>query len=264
LKKIRFITLSVVFIIILIIYTCVRINNIISLDDLAGKTIGVPLNTVISEHVRSRITNVNIAYFESSFLAVEALKQRRIHAIADDEHAIIAIQTRYQSFKVLQELVTLDYFGFAVQLENYTLKNAINRVIENLRTNGTLDDMINRWLYASDGLCRLPEFTIYHHEEVLRFGTASTSEPFTFRCDLGNITGFDIELAFYIAEYLNKELEIIDMHFGYLISDLVYDRLDMIGGAISITDERKNVVLFSESYYTGGTAVLVRKPRFTR
>jgi polar amino acid transport system substrate-binding protein len=110
----------------------------------------------------------------------------------------------------------------------------------------------------------LPEIDIVATNGVLRLGTASTSEPFTFRDSEDNITGFDIELAMRIAEYLQMELQIIDVHFGYLIPLLIAGEFDLIAGAISITEDRQKLVQFSESYHTGGTAILVRTRFFER
>jgi polar amino acid transport system substrate-binding protein len=71
--------------------------------------------------------------------------------------------------------------------------------------------------------------------------------------------GYDIELARRIAKKLDKKLEIVNMDFGGMIPALISGKVDMIAACITITDERSNQVLFSQPYYTGGIAALVRE-----
>ena len=56
-------------------------------------------------------------------------------------------------------------------------------------------------------------------------------------------------------------LEVVNMEFGSLIPALISGKVDMIAACITITDERAQKVLFSEPYYTGGIAALVRETK---
>jgi polar amino acid transport system substrate-binding protein len=71
--------------------------------------------------------------------------------------------------------------------------------------------------------------------------------------------GFDIELASYVAQKLGMKIEIVNMDFGEMIPALTTGKVDMIGACITISDERSKSVLFSEAYYKGGIAALVKK-----
>ena len=96
--------------------------------------------------------------------------------------------------------------------------------------------------------------------EVLGFGTAAETELFSFIDGTRQVVGLDVEMAARTAARLGRRLEIVNMDFGGLIPALISGKVDMIGACITITAERKKAVLFSESYYTGGIAALVRKP----
>jgi polar amino acid transport system substrate-binding protein len=76
--------------------------------------------------------------------------------------------------------------------------------------------------------------------------------------DDNKITGFDIEFASLIAKRLGKRLEIVNMEFGAMLPALISGKVDMIGAGLSITEERAKQVLFSESYFESGIAVLVK------
>ena len=94
-------------------------------------------------------------------------------------------------------------------------------------------------------------------QDTLRVGTDATFPPMEF-FENNKRTGFDIELVEAIGKVLNKRIEWVDIDFKGLIPGLVSKRFDMSVSAIYITDERKKVVDFSDSYYAGGLVAMVK------
>ena len=94
-------------------------------------------------------------------------------------------------------------------------------------------------------------------QDTLRVGTDATFPPMEF-VENNKRTGFDIELVEAIGKVLNKRIEWVDIDFKGLIPGLVSKRFDMSVSAIYITDERKKVVDFSDSYYAGGLVAMVK------
>ena len=94
-------------------------------------------------------------------------------------------------------------------------------------------------------------------DNVLRVGTDATFPPMEY-VDNGKRTGFDIELVEALAKAMGKQVEWVDIDFKGLIPGLVSKRFDMAVSAIYITDERKKVVDFTDSYYAGGLVVMVK------
>ena len=97
-----------------------------------------------------------------------------------------------------------------------------------------------------------------HAQDVLRVGTDATFPPMEY-VEAGKRTGFDIELVDAIGKTLNKRIEWVDIDFKGLIPGLVSKRFDMAVSAIYITDERKKVVDFTDSYYAGGLVAMVKE-----
>ncbi len=94
-------------------------------------------------------------------------------------------------------------------------------------------------------------------DKVLRVGTDATFPPMEF-VDAGKRTGFDIELTEALAKVMGKEVEWVDIDFKGLIPGLISKRFDLAMSAIYITDERKKVVDFSDTYYAGGLVAMVK------
>jgi polar amino acid transport system substrate-binding protein len=95
-------------------------------------------------------------------------------------------------------------------------------------------------------------------QKPLVMGTESTFPPYEFRNEKNEVVGFDIDLANAIAQKLGRELKIEDMAFDALIPALLAGKIDMIVAGMTITEERKKKVAFSDPYYETGLVWVVR------
>jgi polar amino acid transport system substrate-binding protein len=188
-----------------------------------------------------------------------AVKAGKADAAAYDEPILKNIVAKNSGLIVLPEMLTIDNYGFAVQLDKQDLKKNIDFVMSELKKNGAYDAMKLRWLPQSGSPVAMPEIASSGSKGVLKLGTAAVTEPFSFMDGSQKVVGLDIEIAGYIAQKLDMKLEIVNMDFGAMIPALLAGKVDMIAACITITDERAKKVLFSEPYYTGGIAALVRE-----
>ncbi|WBL14851.1 basic amino acid ABC transporter substrate-binding protein [Sutcliffiella sp. NC1] len=93
----------------------------------------------------------------------------------------------------------------------------------------------------------------------LLMGTSADFPPFETRDNKGEIVGFDIDLAKYIATELGYELEIQDMNFDGLVGALQANRVDFVASGMSATDTRKESVDFSDEYHRSGEMFVTLK-----
>ncbi|MDF0727369.1 basic amino acid ABC transporter substrate-binding protein [Cytobacillus sp. S13-E01] len=96
-------------------------------------------------------------------------------------------------------------------------------------------------------------------KKVLVMGTSADFPPFETRDTNGEIVGFDIDLAKYIANELGYELEIKDMSFDGLIGALQAKRVDFVASGMSATEKRKESVDFSTEYHRSGEMFVTLK-----
>jgi ABC-type amino acid transport substrate-binding protein len=91
----------------------------------------------------------------------------------------------------------------------------------------------------------------------LIIGTAIT-EPFVYYDpQSGELVGFDIEIARYMAARLNLQLKFIELPFASLIAALQDNRVDMVIAAMYITQERELLVDFANPYADTGLVIAV-------
>lgn len=94
-------------------------------------------------------------------------------------------------------------------------------------------------------------------EGKLTMGTNATFPPYEYTDDSGKIIGIDAEIAAAVAEKLDLELEIKDMEFDSLLTAVQGDSIDIVFAGLTVTDERKQSVDFSQTYATGVQVVIV-------
>lgn len=95
-------------------------------------------------------------------------------------------------------------------------------------------------------------------EEIV-MGTNASFPPYEFVDDSGKIVGIDAEIAEAIAEKLGMKLVIKDMEFGGLIAAVQSGSIDFAMAGMTVSDERKQSVDFSESYATGVQVIIVKE-----
>jgi polar amino acid transport system substrate-binding protein len=257
--KVFSIMLVVVFSSLCMLSGCTQREKITKLQQLEGREIALPTGTVADKLVLSKLPTAKFKYFNSVMDAVLAVKSGKADAAAYDEPILKNIAAKNSGLIILPEMITTDNYGFAVQPDNHDLKKNIDLVVSDLKKNGGYADMTRRWFPKSGNPAPMPAIPSTGTNGVLRLGTSSVTEPFSFVDGSGGIVGFDIELASYIAKKLDKKLEIVNMEFGAMIPALISGKVDMIAACITITDERAKKVLFSEPYYIGGIAAVVNE-----
>ena len=91
----------------------------------------------------------------------------------------------------------------------------------------------------------------------LTMATNATFPPYEMTTDSGDIEGIDVETAQAIAEKLGLELQIDDMDFDAALLSVQQGKADIAMAGITVTDERKAVMAFSDSYATGIQSIIV-------
>lgn len=84
--------------------------------------------------------------------------------------------------------------------------------------------------------------------EPLKVGMDLRYPPFETVDSQGNPMGISVDIAKELGAYLNREVEIVDLPFGSLITSLQTGEIDIIIASMSITEERKQAIDFSEPY----------------
>lgn len=95
-------------------------------------------------------------------------------------------------------------------------------------------------------------------QEKLVMGLDDTFAPMGFRDDNGELVGFDIDLARKVAERLGTEVELKPIEWAAKEVELNTKKIDMIWNALTITEDRKKEILFTEPYMSNRQVIVVK------
>jgi len=88
--------------------------------------------------------------------------------------------------------------------------------------------------------------------EPMEFGDGSESTP-------SGYTGFDIDLAQAIADGSKRSLEVSVTPFDGIFGAMNSKKCDTVISSVTITDDRKKEMAFSEPYFDSNQSLMVRK-----
>ena len=225
-----------------------------TLDDLNGKTVGVQLGTtgdlMMSEEV-GKADGLNLAgveQYSKAADAVQALLTNKIDAVCiDDQVAKNFVAANPDELTMLDTAYSEESYAIAVSKDNPELTEKLNGAIAELKEDGTLDAILNKYIAKEEGATGYvsPEGTEYPN-------------PYEY-IENGEIVGIDAEFAKALCDKLGYDLEIEDMEFDSIIAAVVSGKADFGMAGMTVTPEREEQIDFTDTYCTAAQNVIVLK-----
>lgn len=94
-------------------------------------------------------------------------------------------------------------------------------------------------------------------KKVLTMGTNAAFAPYEYVDENGKYVGIDVEIAQAIADKLGMTLEIEDMEFDSIVTSVKTGAVDFGMAGMTVTEDRKKEVDFTNTYATGKQVVIV-------
>lgn len=235
----------------------VIINNA---NDLNGKKIGVQSGTTGENWVQTNLKDIRLSSFKTGIDAALDLKNGAIDAVVLDELPATEIVNKNKDLMIIRDSVfteNKEEYAIAVKKGNKELLDSINSTISKIKSNGKYELLISSYM-PTDGKINIPVMVSNNNSKELKLGTNATFPPFEY-VEGKDIVGFDISMGELIADDFNSKLVVVDMAFDSLIPALSSGSIDFIAAGMSVTEERKKNVDFSEPYFASEQVIIVRK-----
>ncbi|MEE7624831.1 ABC transporter permease subunit [Methylobacter sp. Wu8] len=232
---------------------------IASLDDAKNARIGVMTGSTGESITASRLPEAQVKSFDDIMDAVAAMKSGQLDAIVTAFPAALQVSKKNTELGLLSEPLDQEDTAIALRKGNDALLASLNRIISELKSDGTLESMKKRWFKPDLSPYEEMNITLPAEGAPLKIGVSATREPFSFVDKEGRVTGHDGELARIIGAKLQRPVEFFNMKFMALIPALQSGKVDLIVTRMTATDERRKVVDFTEPYYANAQVMLVKK-----
>jgi len=236
-------------------------RGVFAKEEFAGKTLAILSGSSFDAVAREKVNASVYKYVDSPAKGVDAILSGEADAtLAEEPVARKFASQNPEKLVVLYPPVDIEnYAPIFPKKDNGKMVGEFNAFLEKARGDGTTEDMIKRWIDQPDSP-PMPEIELKNpKKKVLKFATSDCDPPFSMKDASGNIVGFDVEMAMRFAQSIGCGLEVKVMDFADIIPAVAAGTVDFAANVITITEERKTQVDFSEPVYYGGTVVLARK-----
>ncbi len=229
-----------------------------SIGDMKGRKGAYPTGTAFMDLTAPYCPGIEWLTFNDLPSCLQALLVGKVEGTFMDEPVAKLSVSKYPEALQIAHVYAYGEYGFAFR-KGGTLQESVNGVIRQLSASGELDALKTKWCEGAPEGKVLEDYTFNAKNGVLRYACDPVLEPMVYIGESGKVIGLEIDLVRRIAHELEMGIEITQLSFAALIEALLGERVDMVGSAISITEERKQRVDFSETYYKGGLTLLTRK-----
>ncbi len=231
-------------------------KKIESADDLEGAKIGVQTGTTGDIYVTDDYGDENVERFNKGFEAVQSLTQGKIDAVVIDDQPAQAFVAEAEGLKILDAPYVEEDYAMCFKKDNAVCAD-FNKAIQELKDEGTFDQIVTYYIEGKGERYASPE-GVDRSKGKLVMATNAEFPPYEFR-EEQEVVGIDADFAQAICDKLGYELEIEDMAFDAIIPAVQSGKADFGAAGMTVTDERKTQVDFTDSYYTGKQVIIVKE-----
>ena len=158
--------------------------------------------------------------------------------------------------KIIDIDLTEEEYAFGVSKEQPELLDKVNTLIETIKSTGTFKDICDR--YFGEGTpVAIKSAELDPNKDQLVVATHAHFPPFEYKIG-DNYYGIDMEIATLLADELGKELVIVDMAFKDMLPAVKNGEADIIMSGLTMKEERKEYVDFSNTYYQASQKLIVK------
>ena len=169
--------------------------------------------------------------------------------------ALFAGCSSSKKVKVIDIKLTDEEYAFGVAKNQPDLLTKVNEFIAKIKGDGTFDAICDKYFEGGT-----PEGVVSAEldtsKDQLVVATNAAFEPFEFMKG-DKYCGIDMEVAAMLAEYLGKELAISNMNFDAVLLSVEQGKADIAMAGLTVNEERKQLVNFSDTYYNASQKIIV-------
>jgi polar amino acid transport system substrate-binding protein len=119
-------------------------SDIKSIDDLAGKKVGVQQGTTGKAYTEENAPDAEIVTFPSDAEMFQAIKAGQVDALLQD-YPVNYVHQQEGGFEIVQTYATDEEYGLAIKKGNTGLVDDVNAQLKKMRDDGTYDEIYNKY-----------------------------------------------------------------------------------------------------------------------
>lgn len=157
--------------------------------------------------------------------------------------------------KVIEINLTDEEYAFGVDKNQPELLEQVNDFIKKIKEDGTFDEICERNFGEGEPVA-ITSAELDESKDQLVVATNAAFEPFEYTKG-DKYYGVDMEIAKALADELGKELVIMNMDFDAVCLAVGQQKCDIAMAGLTIKEDRKEYVNFSDPYYEASQRIIV-------
>jgi ABC-type amino acid transport substrate-binding protein len=122
-------------------------SDVKTVADLKGKTVGAQLGTTGADYAKNK-TDANVRTYEQIDDAFNALEAGQVEAVVNDCPVSKYAERSHSDLVVVASINTNERYGIAFASQSDALREAVNKVLTEMRDDGSLERIPRKWLGA--------------------------------------------------------------------------------------------------------------------
>lgn len=240
-----------------------QVKNYTSFEELDKDSPVIATATSIEadDKIKELIPSAKIVYYTEITSALTNLKNGKWDAIVTSDFLCTeSIESERYNVKILGDVLVYDVglgLSNSCKIPNYIER--VNEIVTKFQNDGTMDALNKNW-YEPFAPMNMPSFqTKPGRTNTIRCATFGQQKPCSY-FDGNDLKGFDIDLAYRIAEELDCNITFEIGEFDSMIMGLTTGKYDMISSNLYVTNDRQDAMTFSTTYRKSKVQMLVNDP----
>lgn len=234
-----------------------KVLEFTELSELNDKTFGCIFESAFAKTIEENFKDANIVYFNSRSELIMALEQGRIDCYVADEPVALLYTTENDEIGYIKDSIETSEYGICFSNKASLVREQFNNFLEDITSTGEISKLQEKWFTADSMNKKVEEIELTGENGVLKCVTTTDSAPFSFLKD-NKYEGYEVELLTLFAKEYGYSLDIEASTFDVLLPSIEHDQYDIAFNGISINEERKSAVDFSNPIYSTGVVAVVR------
>ena len=191
----------------------------------------------VQEKSHAKVVNHVPVFFDSLSQMQMAIESGKVDVISTYKSVADYLIANNSNFEIQNDdwiKGLADNFCFAVRKEDTQLKADLDKVIGEMKSDGSLDKLINDYVVNVDKGKAPPKIEIpkFDGADTIKVGVTGDLPPLDYVSADGNAAGFNTALLAEIAKHLNKNIELVQITGGARAAALNSDQIDVIFWAV--------------------------------
>lgn len=215
----------------------------------SGKKVAVDTGTVFDSIIKNteQIKNPEFLYYRSDADVMNAIRNGKADFGCYELPIIQYMEKHGGGVKPASESLSEEHVAFVFAKGN-SLVQDFNRVISDLRADGTVDRLMDKWINSDETTRPVVQDWVGENGELTYWSMAAVP-PLAFMGADNELFGVDYDIALLVCKELGYNIKATPVEFSSILGGVSSGRVDIGGGTIAVTEERAQSVDFTDVIY---------------